>query len=111
MKHGAAPSAPSAPAKKPSTTAHVDLSRNEPSYDSQREQYDRNRRRADPEFQDGSYGFDTKADEMEVDVDGRRDIWQDNQRGGGRSRVNERNRDYRPLYSDDLYPRPRGRGF
>ena len=89
----------------------VDLSRAESTYDSQREQYDRNRRRADPEFQDGSYGFNSKADEMDVDMDGRRDEWQGNQRQGGRNRDSERGRDYRPLYSDNLYPRPRGRGF
>ncbi|KAL9073746.1 MAG: hypothetical protein Q9161_002784 [Pseudevernia consocians] len=40
-----------------------------PSYNTQREQSDRNRRRADPEFQDGSYGFDAREDVMDVDMD------------------------------------------
>jgi len=115
MKHGAATSTPVAPASKPPATPEVDLSRNEPSYDSQREQYDRNRRRADPEFQDGSYGFESKSDQMDVDTDVRRDDWQDGRREGGRGRDNGRDNgrgnNYRPLYSDDLYPRPRGRGF
>ena len=31
-----------------------------------------NERRAEPEFQDGRYGFDTKENDMEVDVDDRR---------------------------------------
>jgi len=115
MKHGASPSTPVAPASKPPVIPEVDLSRNEPFYDSQREQYDRNRRRADPEFQDGSYGFESKPDQMDVDTDGRRDDWQDGRRDGGRGRDNGRGNgrgnNYRPLYSDDLYPRPRGRGF
>lgn len=111
MKHGASLSTPVVPASKPPVTPEVDLSRNEPSYDSQREQYDRNRRRADPEFQDGSYGFESKPDQMDVDTEGRRDDWQDGRRDGGRGRDNGRGNNYRPLYSDDLYPRPRGRGF
>lgn len=116
MKHGATPSAPSAPARKPAVTPTVDLSRDDNAYDSQREQYDRNRRRADPEFQDGSYGFDTKkADDMDVDMDdrnnNRRDNWRGNRRDGDRSRNGGRGDGYRPLYSDNLYPRPRGRGF
>ena len=134
----------------------------EPSYNIQREQSDRNRRRADPEFQDGSYGFDAKEDQIDVDMDApreaprdvprdtprdiprdiardiprdiprdeprddrrdgrrneRRDIrynapkdvtrdrlYFDRDRDGGRARNNQR------LYSDDLYPRFRGRGF
>lgn len=131
----------------------MDLTRNEPppppSYDTEREQSDR-RRRADPEFQDGSYGFDAKEDEMDVDSeilgvdnsrtensprteyprnerrddrdrdrrDDRRNARYDAPRAGGRGRSYfERDReggrprdDYR-LHSDDLYPRPRGRGF
>jgi len=115
MKHGASSSTPIAPVRKPPVTPEVDLSHNESSYDSQREQYDRNRRRADPEFQDGSYGFESKPDQMDVDTDsrtdGRRDDWQDNRRDGGRGRDIGRGNNYRPLYSDNLYPRPRGRGF
>lgn len=150
----------------------IDLTRNPaPSYDTQREQSDRNRRRADPEFQDGSYGFDAREDVMDVDMDaprsdppvsdvphsdasrsdaprpdpprsdrlddrrddrrdGRRDERRDERRddrrdahynspsdyGRGRPYV-DRDRDHgRPrndqrLYSDNLYPRPRGRGF
>jgi len=111
MKNGASSSTPVAPARKPPVTPHVDLSRNESTYDSQREQYDRNRRRADPEFQDGSYGFDSKPDQMDVDTDSRRDDWQGGRRDGGRGRDTGRGNNYRPLYSDNLYPRPRGRGF
>lgn len=150
----------------------VDLTRDPaPSYDTQREQSDRNRRRADPEFQDGSYGFDAREDTMDVDMDvppsdapasdvphsdasrsdaprldaprsDRRDDRRDNPRDGrqdsrrddrrddrrdarynapsdygrGRSYI-DRDRDVvRPrndqrLYSDNMYPRPRGRGF
>ena len=142
----------------------VDLTRDPaPSYDTQREQSDRNRRRADPEFQDGSYGFDAREDAMDMDVppsdappsdvphsdaprsdaprldaprsdrrddrrdnprDGRRDDRRDarynppNDYGRGRSYVDrDRDRDGgRPrndqrLYSDNMYPRSRGRGF
>ena len=90
---------------------HIDLTRNESPYDWQREQYDRNRRLAEPEVQDGTYGFEAKADEMEVDMDDRRDNWQDNRRDEVRSRDIGRSRDDRRLYSDSLYSRPRGRGF
>lgn len=154
----------------------IDLTRDPaPSYDIQREQSDRNRRRADPEFQDGSYGFDAREDIMDVDmdaprsdapvsdvphsdasrsdaprldaprsdrrndrrddrIDGRRDDRRDDRRedprddrrdarydvpsdysrgksyidrdrNGGRPRNDQR------LYSDNMYPRPRGRGF
>ncbi|KAL9123560.1 MAG: hypothetical protein Q9217_007017, partial [Psora testacea] len=44
----------------------IDIS---PSYDSQREQTDRNRRRANPEIQDGSYGFENKEERMDVDAE------------------------------------------
>lgn len=108
------PSAPMAPAPKLAVEpriAHIDLTRKESPYDRQREEYDRNRRRAEPEFQDGSYGFEAKSDRMDVDVDDRRDTWQDNRRDEGRNRDFGRERDDRRLYSDNLYPRPRGRGF
>ena len=156
MKTGPSSAGPSiAPVRKappePKETP-VGLTRNEPSasYDSQREQSDR-QRRADPEFQDGSYGFAAKEDEMDVDTevlgaekpstdnrrpeysrphndrrdnrdhdrrDDRRDARYDGPRDGGRGRPYfDREResgrprnDYR-LHSDDLYPRPRGRGF
>lgn len=111
MKHGASPSTPIAPARKPPAILNVNSGRDESSYDSQREQYDKNRRRADPEFQDGSYGFDSNPDRMDIDIDGRREDRQENRRDGGRIRGGERANNYRPLYSDDLYPRPRGRGF
>lgn len=39
------------------------------SYDSQRERSDRSRRRAEPELQDGSYGFEAEADTMDVDME------------------------------------------
>lgn len=130
----------------------IDLTRNESSttlFNTNREQPDR-QRRAEPEFQDGSYGFEAKEDEMEVDTDtmganntapdprpelsrprndrqenrdrdrrdDRRDARYDAPRDGGRGRPfydRDRNsgrarNDYR-LHSDDIYPRPRGRGF
>lgn len=128
-----------------SRTPRVDLTRTEPPlYDSQREQEDHSRRRAEPEYQDGSYGFETQDEQMDVDIDtavaaplpastplgasrpDRRDDRRDDRReprydvlrSGGRDRAyGDRDRDSgRPrndqrLYSDDLYPRPRGRGF
>lgn len=78
-------------------------------YDSQREQSDRNRRRADPEFQDGSYGFETKNDQM--DIDNNRDTWHASREENSRVREGARPREDRRLYSDNLYSRPRGRGF
>ena len=143
---GPTPSTTGTLVRKPPTESRaprIDLTRNEaPSYDSQREQSDRNRRRAEPEFQDGSFGFENKDEQMDVDMgvpdepapapapvaplgsyrpdrrddrrDGRYEAPRDNGRGrpyydrdrdGGRPRNDQR------LYSDDLYPRPRGRGF
>lgn len=125
----------------------IDLTRGDtPSYSGQKEQRDYSKRRADPQYQDGRYGFDSTEDQMEVDTeapvsvnrreehrdhrrDDRRDARQDD-RGDGR--VNDRNytpgdfgrgrfyqgdrdsgrpRNDRRLYSDNLYPRSRGRGF
>ncbi|KAL8723747.1 MAG: hypothetical protein Q9225_000042 [Loekoesia sp. 1 TL-2023] len=91
--------------------ARVDLTYEDNSYDKQREQSDRNRRRAEPEFQDGSYGFEAREDRMEVDNDDRRNLYYNRERQYGRGRDMERPREQRRLYSDDLYPRPRGRGF
>jgi hypothetical protein len=139
MKTGG-PSAGAPPIRK-APTSRVDLTRNSPpSYDSQRDQSDR-QRRADPEFQDGSYGFDAKDDSIDVDMDApapvtpapanvsaprsdRRDDRRDDRRGYEAPRDYGRGRSYydrdrdsaRPrhdqrLYSDDMYPRPRGRGF
>lgn len=89
----------------------VDLTRGESSYDSQREQLDRVRRRAEPEFQDGSYGFEPKHDRMDVDVDDGRTGWQKDPREDERARGRGFGRDDRRLYSDDIYRRPRGRGY
>ena len=97
---------------------------------------ERNGRRAEPEFQDGSYGFEAREERMDIDVDERRDErrdkWRDDRRDDrpedrrverrddrridprelGRSRdYGGRGRDSRGLYSDTLYSRPRGRGF
>lgn len=112
MKQGP-PSAIMPPLRKAPTeprVPQVDLTRNESPYDRQREQYDRNRRRAEPEFQDGSYGFEAKPDQMDVEMDDGRDTWQDKRRDDGRNRDRGRGRNDRSLYSDDLYSRPRGRG-
>ena len=89
----------------------VDLTRGDSSYDSQREQSDRVRRRADPEFQDGSYGFESNHDRMDVDVDDGRNGWQKDPRENERARGTGFGRDDRRLYSDDLYRRPRGQGY
>lgn len=93
----------------------ADLSRPDSVYNAQREQTDRSRRRADPEFQDGSYGFDSSYDRMDVDADDRRDSWHNDQREGlregERARSGGLGREGRRLYSDDLYRRPRGRGY
>lgn len=89
----------------------ADQSRPDSVYNAQREQSDRSRRRADPEFQDGSYGFNSSYDRMDVDVDDRRDNWHNDQREGERVRGGGLGREDRRLYSDDLYQRPRGRGY
>lgn len=91
--------------------ARADLTYKDNSYSAQREQSDRARRRAAPEFQDGSYGFEQKEDRMEVDNDDRRDSYYGRQRQYGRGRHVGQPREERRLYSDDLYPGPRGRGF
>ena len=93
----------------------ADLSRPDSVYNAQREQSDRSRRRADPEFQDGSFGFNSSYDRMDVDVDDRRDSWHNDQREslreGERARRGGLGREGRRLYSEDLYQRPRGRGY
>lgn len=88
-----------------------DLFRAKSSYDGQREISDRNRRRAEPELQDGNYGFNEADDQMDVAMGDERDVRSDDRREGGRVRDYGRGRDDRGLYSDGLVPRPRGRGF
>ncbi|KAI4172286.1 MAG: hypothetical protein LQ348_006805 [Seirophora lacunosa] len=88
--------------------ARVDLTYEENSYATQREQSDRSRRLAQPEFQDGSYGFEQKEDGMEVDNEG---SYNDRPRPYGHGRGVGRPKEERRLYSDDLYPRSRGRGY
>lgn len=85
--------------------------RPEPAYNSQREQSDRSKRRADPELQDGSYGFDTKQDRMDVDAEDRHENWHNAQRETERARDGGRDQNFRRLYSDDIYHRPRERGY
>lgn len=80
-------------------------------YDHQREQSDLNRRRAEPEIQDGSYGFESRDERIDIDMDDRRDNWRNDQRENERPRNVVRIRDERRLYSDDLYPRHRGRVY
>ena len=91
---------------------------------------ERNGRRAEPEYQDGRYGFDAQEEKMDIDVeerqedrrqdrgDVRRGIGRDGGRNGGRGPVDlgrgrdvGRGNDSRGLYSDDLYSRSRGRGY
>ncbi|KAI4106900.1 MAG: hypothetical protein LQ339_002872 [Xanthoria mediterranea] len=88
----------------------IDLTHEENAYNKQREQSDRSRRRAEPELQDGSYGFEAKEDQMEVDED-RHDSYRNGPRASGHGRNARPPRDERPLYSDDLYRGPRGRGY
>ncbi|KAL8701163.1 MAG: hypothetical protein Q9201_005053 [Fulgogasparrea decipioides] len=90
--------------------ARVDLTNEENAYDRQREQFDRNRRRAEPEFQDGSFGFEVKEDRMEVDNEDHRASAPDRPRPVARDRDEGRLREERRLYSDDMY-RPRGRAY
>ena len=137
------------------TAPRVDLTRTSPpSYNDQQVQTDR-RKRAEPEFQDGSYGFNAKDDTMDVDIatpapapalvptpipapvlvapapanvsaprSDRRDDRRDDRRGydapkdygRGRSyydrdRDSGRPRNDQRLYSDEMYSRPRGRGY
>ena len=101
---------PTAPAQKQPPAPSVEP---KPSYDSEREHYDRNRRRAEPEFQDGSFGFISRNDQdrMDIDLDTRHDNRQRDRRDEGRYRDNGRDNNYRPLYSDGLYSRSRGRGY
>jgi len=113
MKHG--PPTPIAPRVQSTPTepkpVTPDLFRAKLSYDGQRETSDRNRRRAEPEFQDGRYGFDSTEDRMDVAMDDERDTRGDYRRDSGRARDYGRGRDDRGLYSDGMVPRPRGRNF
>ncbi|KAL8659249.1 MAG: hypothetical protein Q9226_000519 [Calogaya cf. arnoldii] len=88
----------------------IDLTYEENTYNKQREQSDRSRRRAEPELHDGSYGFEAKEHRMDVDTD-RCNSYHDGPRPSGRGRDVGPPREERPLYSDDLYRRPRGRGY
>ena len=113
MKQGT-PGPATAPFQKIPTeprASRPDLMRTEPSYDRQREQSDRNRRLAEPEIQDGSYGFEAKEEEMDVEMEPKRDVWVDDRKDVVRVRDGGRSRDNRTLYSDDMYSRSRGRGF
>ncbi|MCJ1243278.1 hypothetical protein MMC30_000475 [Trapelia coarctata] len=122
MKGGAAVSTPafSAVAAAPPRSIPTEprnnrqpVTRAEPSYSGFGPE--RNGRRADPEFQDGSYGFEAREEKMDIDMDDRRDDTRDgrriDRRESGRGRDTGRERDNRGLYSDDLYTRSRGRGF
>ena len=64
-----------------------------PSYGTPRGYSDRNARRADPEFQDGSYGFDTREESMDVDMDTNRDNRGDDVRNDRRNYVGEEYQD------------------
>ena len=84
------------------------------SYEGSREQSDRSRSRADPQYQDGTYGFEGPDEQMDTDMDvnDHRDFHRDDRRDGWRGGDNRyRAGGPRRLYSDDLYPRSRGRGF
>ncbi|KAL8774520.1 MAG: hypothetical protein Q9209_000893 [Squamulea sp. 1 TL-2023] len=100
-----APSQDAPPRNAPSEpkAARVDLMYEENTYNQQREQSNQSRRRAEPQLQDGSYGFEAEEDRMEVDNDNRRDSYRDGPRHFGRGRDVGPPRVERPLYSDDLY--------
>jgi hypothetical protein len=76
---------------------------------------ERNGRRAAPEIQDGSYGFESKNDRMDYDMEvsweDRRDSRQDRPRDSGRGRDGGQDRNGRGLYSDQIYSRQRGRDY
>ena len=126
------------PIESPSNTMEVTRNEPTPSYDAQPERSDRGRRRANPDIQDGRYGFETTEDKMEVDGDvppsapreterprDRHDLYRNEPPGNGRDfRYDQprggyydrgwdrgRPRDDRRLYSDGLYSRPHGRGY
>ena len=89
-----------------SRASRPEVTRTDDFYEVQREQSDRHRRQAEPEFQDGRYGFEPKDEKMDLDMDDESDSRRDNRR-----EINGPGRDNRRLYSDDLYPQRRGRGF
>ncbi|KAL9596573.1 MAG: hypothetical protein Q9219_005700 [cf. Caloplaca sp. 3 TL-2023] len=99
------PNAPSEP-----RAARNGLQYEENWYSKHREQTARNRPRAEPEVQDGSYGFEAKEDRMDVDNDNRRNQYHEREKPYEHGRDMGRPREQRRLYSDDIY-RPRGRGF
>lgn len=76
---------------------------------------ERNGKRAEPDFQDGRYGFDVREDIMDVEMGdtqgNRREDRSDERKDIRRGRYAGRGRDDRGLYSDDLYSHSRGRGF
>ena len=88
-----------------------DIARIDDYYEVQREQSDRHRRQAEPDFQDGRYGFAVRDEVMDLDMDDGDDSQQNNQRDRLRETQNGAGQDNRRLYSDDLYPQRRGRGF
>ena len=120
----------------------ADRSRSDTSnpYGAQREAADRDRRRAEPNVQDGRYGFENKNDQMEVGPPPvtreesrrpeRQDTYHDNRPRGrdsgydpsrqrgyigsgyyDRGWDSARPRNDRRLYSDGLYSHPRGSGY
>jgi hypothetical protein len=105
----------------PISKAPPSLGTDDPRPDAEyREQYERGGGRADPLFQDGRYGFTAREERMDVEADHRDGALTVDRRYDGRDDRNgyERGRgdfrrgdDRRGLYSDELYPRQRGRGF
>ena len=87
----------------------IDLTRSDPapSNGQTNDASERSRRRAEPQLQDGRFGFASKEDQMEVDTEEpaaaprglenrseRRDIYNDNRYGRGHQRYNAPARDY-----------------
>ena len=70
------------------------------SYEEPRGYSDRKAKRADPEFQDGSYGFSTKEENMDVEMEDGRD-----------ARLDEAREDHRELRRDTYHNSGRGPGI
>ena len=70
------------------------------SYEEPRQYSDRKAKRADPEFQDGSYGFSAKEEKMDVEMEDGRDTGRDEPR-----------EDHRELRRDTYHNSGRGSGI
>lgn len=111
MKTGGAPSVPAGPAA-PSAFNPPTGPRGQSAFNGLREQADRERRerRAEPQVQDGRYGFDDRRDQAPQRSQRNDTRRTHNSRGGGSRRADDQN----GLYSDEMMidepnPAPQGR--